>query len=196
MRTRPLHSAKESVAGRCAFSACTMPAFTLKSRASARLLASDAEPRDRTERAQAMNILILNDHAFTCEALGTVRRGLNSNGKLLELTSSSPPSRRHRGFSAFSDLRGVAISVIVLSGREDTDVDNQTPGFATAGADQSAAVFMDVGALKREFRGPTINSANASAHGERIPFLSEVGLTDRQLDVLGVMLQGKSNKAI
>jgi DNA-binding CsgD family transcriptional regulator len=145
-----------------------------------------------------MNILILNDHAFTCEALGTVRRDLNSNGKVLELISNSPPSRRHQGFSAFSDLRGVAISVIVLSGREDTDVDNQTPGFATAGTDQSAAVFMDVGALKRELRGPTVNSANASVHGERIPqhVLSEVGLTDRQLDVLGLMLQGKSNKAI
>src|SRR5262249_46309740 len=57
---------------------------------------------------------------------------------------------------------------------------------------------MDVGALKRELSGPTTNSANASVHGESIPhhLLSEVGLTDRQLDVLGLMLRGKSNKAI
>jgi len=142
-----------------------------------------------------MNILILNDHAFICEALGTVRKDLNSDGQVLELI---PNSTQLRGREGFSDLRAVAISLIELSGREATDVDNKTPGFATTGADQSAAVYMDVGALKRELSGQTINSANASVHGESIPqhLRSEVGLTDRQLDVLGRMLQGKSNKAI
>jgi DNA-binding CsgD family transcriptional regulator len=145
-----------------------------------------------------MNILIVNDHAFICEAGGTVRRDLNSNGKILELIANSPTLRRHQGSSAIYDLRGGAILVIVLSGPQDADVDNQSPGFATTGVDQSAAVVMDLGAFKPELRGPSINSANASAHGESIPHhrLSEVGLTDRQVDVLGLMLQGKSNKAI
>jgi DNA-binding CsgD family transcriptional regulator len=66
------------------------------------------------------------------------------------------------------------------------------------GADQLATNFMEVGELNRPLSGPTINSANASVHGGSIPKhgLSKVGLTDRQLDVLGLMLQGKSNKAI
>jgi len=175
-----------------------MPALTLNSRASAKLVASDAEPRGWTEGAQVMNILILNNHAFVCEALGTVRRDLNSNGKVLELIPNSAPLRRHQGFSAFSDLRGVEISMIVMSEPEDTDVDSQTPGFATTGADQSAAVSMDVGAFKRELSGPTISSAKTSVQGENISkyLRSEVGLTDRQLDVLGLMFRGKSNKAI
>jgi DNA-binding CsgD family transcriptional regulator len=148
-------------------------------------MASDAEPRDWTEGAQAMNILILNGQAFICEALGTVLRGLNSNGKVIELIPNSPPWRRHQGFSAFSDLREVTVSVIVLSEPEDTDIDNQTPGFTTAGADQSPVIFKHVGASKREL-----------SESIRQPLLSEIGLTHRQLDVLRLMCQGKSNKAI
>jgi DNA-binding NarL/FixJ family response regulator len=145
-----------------------------------------------------MNILILNYHAITCEALGTARSSLNSNRKVLELIPNSPPLRAHQGFYATSDLRGVAISVIVLSGREDTEIDNQVHSFAMTGADQLATNFMEVGELNRQVSGPTINSASASVHGGSIPKhgLSKVGLTDRQLDVLGLMLQGKSNKAI
>jgi DNA-binding CsgD family transcriptional regulator len=145
-----------------------------------------------------MNILIFNDHAFICQVLGPVRSGVNSNGKLLELTPNSPPLRAHQAFSDTSNLRGVAISVIVLSRREDTEIDNQMLGFATTGVDQLATNFMEVGQLNRVHSGPTNNSANASVHGGSIPKhrLSKVGLTDRQLDVLGLILQGKSNKVI
>jgi DNA-binding NarL/FixJ family response regulator len=63
-----------------------------------------------------------------------------------------------------------------------------------------------LGALRLVFEGgiyvpPAIlershDLATAPAREERPPSAADLGLTDRQMEVLGLMMQGKSNKAI
>ena len=118
------------------------------------------------------------------------------------------------GFSALSELREryPAISVVVLSGQHDR-------GSVTKALDLGALGFIPksgqrevmLSALQLVFAGgiyippeilardqqPAPTSAAKRLAGDR-PRVSpsDLGLTERQLDVLALMMQGKSNKAI
>src|SRR6478609_239199 len=117
------------------------------------------------------------------------------------------------GFSVLSELREryPAISVVVLSGQHDR-------GSVTKALDLGALGFIPksgqrevmLSALQLVFAGgiyippeilmhgePTLPAAVQPLAGSRpLARPSDLGLTERQLDVLALMMQGKSNKAI
>jgi DNA-binding NarL/FixJ family response regulator len=124
------------------------------------------------------------------------------------------------GFSVLDDLRTCypAISVVVMSALQDRDnvvraLDLGAVGFIP----KSATRKVILGALQLVFSGgiyippqalsrleppiaapqPAVPVGAHASQRERPPAsLAELGLTERQLDVLALMMRGKSNKAI
>src|SRR3954447_26094417 len=116
------------------------------------------------------------------------------------------------GFSVLSELceRRPAISVVVLSARQDRDsvvkvLDLGALGFIPKSGQREVMLS----ALQLIFAGgryipPEILAGNDSTAppskppAGRLPAVSpsDLGLTERQIDVLALMMQGKSNKAI
>ena len=113
------------------------------------------------------------------------------------------------GFDVLAELRErhPAISVVVLSASSDRDdiaraLDLGALGFIP----KSASREVMLSAFKLVFAGgiyvpPEIldrsrAAPKASARSGRPPSAAEFGLTERQTDVLALMMQGKSNKAI
>ena len=154
----------------------------------------------------------LKDDAAVIEAADS-RQGLrlaDENPDLgLVLLDLNLPDRS--GFEVLAELRGrhPAISVVVLSALSDRDsVARALELGATGFIPKSASREVMLSALRLVFSGgvyippellgwrePSAKRA-PSAAGSRPGSPRELGLTDRQVDILALMMQGKSNKAI
>jgi DNA-binding NarL/FixJ family response regulator len=113
------------------------------------------------------------------------------------------------GFEVLAELREryPAISVVVLSGNEEQGSISKALDFGALGfIPKSARREVMLSAFKLVFAGgiyvpPEILSRPqpalaASVESKPPPSAAELGLTERQMDVLVLMMQGKSNKAI
>jgi DNA-binding NarL/FixJ family response regulator len=117
------------------------------------------------------------------------------------------------GFALLADLRErhPALSIVVLSGFHDRDnvrraLEHGASGFIPKSVRREVMVsalnlvFCGGVYIPPEILGPRDEPAAGQAQlprpaGDR-PSPTELGLTERQLDVLALMMQGKSNKAI
>jgi DNA-binding NarL/FixJ family response regulator len=118
------------------------------------------------------------------------------------------------GFSVLSELRErhPSVSVVVLSARQDRDsvakaLDLGALGFIPKSGLRevmlralalvlAGGVYIPPEILLREQRGLASPKLACIAPGTRPVKPADLGLTDRQADVLALMMQGKSNKAI
>ena len=116
------------------------------------------------------------------------------------------------GFEALAELRErhPAISVVVLSARNDRDNVVKALNLGALGfIPKSARREVMLGALNLVFAGGVYIPPDILAHDERLApatagatspqsgaSAADLGLTERQLEVLALMRQGKSNKAI
>jgi len=154
----------------------------------------------------------LKDDAAVVEAADS-RQGLrlaHENPDLgLILLDLNLPDRS--GFEVLAELRGShpAISVVVLSALSDRDsVARALDLGATGFIPKSASRDVMLSALRLVFSGgvyipPEILGWRESAPKRGMPAAGsgpgsprELGLTDRQVEILALMMQGKSNKAI
>jgi DNA-binding NarL/FixJ family response regulator len=118
------------------------------------------------------------------------------------------------GFSVLGELRErhPTISVVVLSTRQDRDsvarsLDLGALGFipksglrevtlSALGLVLAGGIYIPPEILEREQRPATSLKLACAASGTRPARPADLGLTERQADVLGLMMKGKSNKAI
>ena len=169
-----------------------------------------------------MKILVVDDHALIREALRGLFRDLKPDATLLEaadaagamallaeqpdiamiLLDLSLPDRD--GLELLAELRAryPGISVVVLSGFADrTNVVRALDRGALGFIPKSAGREVMTSALNLVFSGgvyiPTeiLGSKSPAAVKAQLP-PADLGLTGRQADVLALMMQGKSNKAI
>jgi len=116
------------------------------------------------------------------------------------------------GFSALAEIREryPTISVVVLSGQHDRPsvvkaLDLGALGFIPKSGQRevmlsalqlifSGGIYIPPEILTRD--SPATSPGSKPPVGERPPSPADLGLTGRQLDVLALMMQGKSNKAI
>jgi DNA-binding NarL/FixJ family response regulator len=167
-----------------------------------------------------MKILVVDDHALIREALHGVLRDLKPDAEILEAVDSRQAMQHvadhadlglilldlnlpdRDGFALLAELRQryPAIAVVVLSAYNDrANVVRALDGGASGFIPKSAGREVMIGALNLVFSGgvyipPEILGPQAPAAPPPTP--SAMGLTERQLDVLALMMQGKSNKAI
>lgn len=144
--------------------------------------------------------------APTCEqAMQIVAK--NSDIKLILLDLTLPD---RDGFSALTELRDKypAISVVVLSAAQDPErvmraLDLGALGFIPKSAERDVML----GALRLVFSGGIYIPPQILAHADLMPetkqqdkknqsSLADIGLTERQLNVLSLVMEGKSNKTI
>ena len=117
------------------------------------------------------------------------------------------------GFDVLAELRGhyPAVSVVVLSAQSDRDsvakaLDLGATGFIPKSASREVMlsalqlVFSGGVYIPPEILGPrgeqTSSRRGQPAAGARPGSPRDLGLTDRQVEILALMMQGKSNKAI
>jgi DNA-binding NarL/FixJ family response regulator len=116
------------------------------------------------------------------------------------------------GFDTLSELRDLypAVAIVVLSASKDRDSVTKALDLGALGfIPKSASRAVMVSALQLVFAGgiyvppeilqrsqETTKSASMSASVSAPISPSELGLTERQIDVLALMMQGKSNKAV
>jgi DNA-binding NarL/FixJ family response regulator len=157
-----------------------------------RELDADASILEASEGAQAMRLV--EQHGD----LGLV---------LLDLTL---PDRD--GFSLLAELREryPAVSIVVMSALQDRDnvakaLDLGALGFIPKSAQRevmlsalklvfSGGIYIPPQILAREETAPAQPRPKSSVRAAASP--AELGLTERQVEVLALMMQGKSNKAI
>jgi DNA-binding NarL/FixJ family response regulator len=173
-----------------------------------------------------MKILLVDDHALIRDALRSVLRELAADATVLEASDSRQALRlieQHPdlhlilldlnlpdrdGFALLTDLRRhyATISIVVLSafhGRENVlrALDLGALGFIP----KSASREVMANALRLIFSGGVYIPPEALARAEATPphtppgrrvSPADLGLTERQMEVLALMMQGKSNKAI
>jgi DNA-binding NarL/FixJ family response regulator len=178
------------------------------------------------ERPAAMKILLVDDHVLIRDALHGVLAELQHGAQILEAADSwstfqaieaNPdiqmivldlhlPDRS--GFDVLAELRESypAIGVVVLSGDHDrasvhAALDHGALGFIPKSARRevmlsafslifSGGIYIPPQILER-----SPGSAKAPIPGVR-SFATGLGLTQRQMTVLALMMQGKSNKVI
>jgi DNA-binding NarL/FixJ family response regulator len=171
-----------------------------------------------------MKILVVDDHVLIREALRGVLKELKSDATIFEAANSRQATQRIEenpdlelilldlnlpdgsGLDLLKTLRErhPAISVVVLSASDEREnvakaLDLGAIGFIP----KSSAREVMLSAFNLIFAGgiyvpPEILAHQASRIAPLRPRASaaELGLTDRQMDVLMLMMQGKSNKAI
>jgi DNA-binding NarL/FixJ family response regulator len=171
-----------------------------------------------------MKILLVDDHALIRDALRGVIRELMEDASVLEAADCRQAMRLiqdhpdlhlvlldlnlpdRNGFAVLADLRQhyATISTVVLSTSNDRDsvlraLDLGALGFIP----KSAPREVIVSALRLVFSGGVYVPPEALApvevkEAKRPPPTSPAGagLTERQLEVLALMMRGKSNKAI
>jgi DNA-binding NarL/FixJ family response regulator len=172
-----------------------------------------------------MKILLVDDHALIRDALRSVVRELDAHAIVLEASDCRQAMRlieQHSdlhlilldlglpdgdGFAVLSDLRErcATISIVVLSALNDRDnvlraLDLGALGFIP----KSASREVMVNALRLVFSGgiyiPPEALARAEPAAQAAPARrlspADLGLTQRQMEVLALMMQGKSNKMI
>ena len=169
-----------------------------------------------------MKILVVDDHALIREALHGVLKKLTRDAVILEASNcaqtmeavaSHPdislilldlnlPDRD--GFSMLAELRerNPAVSVVVLSATQDRATVMKALDLGAMGyIPKSARNEVMLSALQLVFAGgvyipPEILAREHLSVGRAIVSPADLGLTDRQLDVLALMMQGKNNKSI
>jgi DNA-binding NarL/FixJ family response regulator len=170
-----------------------------------------------------MKILLLDDHALIREALRGVLHELRPEAAVLEASDCRQAMRLiaehpelslilldlnlpdRDGFTVLTELRAryPAVSVIVLSAFSDRAnvlkaLDSGALGFIP----KSASRDVMVNALRLILSGGMYIPPEILVHGESVAqagepdTLAHLGLTERQRDVLALMMLGKSNKAI
>ena len=173
-----------------------------------------------------MKILVLDDHALIRDALRGVLKELVPDGTVLEATDCRQAMRLieanpdihlilldlnlpdRDGFTVLADLRKrfATISVVVLSGLHDRDIilkalDSGALGFIP----KSSSREVMINALRLVFSGGVYVPPEALVRAEarevksapqRSMSPADLGLTERQVEVLALMMEGKSNKAI
>jgi DNA-binding NarL/FixJ family response regulator len=175
--------------------------------------------------ALRMKILVVDDHVLIREALRGVLRELKRDADIVEAANSRVAMQRieenpelelvlldlnlpdRSGFDMLAELREryPAISVVVLSASDDRDnvaraLDLGALGFIPKSAQREVMLS----AFKLIFAGGIYVPPEILARPQPprpAPTLSadaaaKLGLTERQMDVLALMMQGKSNKAI
>jgi DNA-binding NarL/FixJ family response regulator len=175
-------------------------------------------------RLVPMKILVVDDHALIRDALRGVLIELVRDVTVLEASGGRQAVRIIDGNPdldlvlldlALPDLDGFAVladlrarypgrSVVVLSASNDRDtVLRALDGGALGFIPKSAPREVMLNALRLVFAGGIYIPPEALAHLEpNVPSFSrpvspaEFGLTDRQLEVLALMMQGQSNKTI
>jgi len=171
-----------------------------------------------------MKILIVDDHALIREALRGVLKELDEHAAILEASEGSQAMRlveEHAdldvilldlhlpdrdGFSMLAELREryPAIFVVVLSAAQDRAnvakaLDLGALGFIPKSAQReimvralqlvlAGGIYIPPQMLQEKDAGARPGPAPASP--------ADIELTERQVDVLALMMQGKSNKAI
>lgn len=171
-----------------------------------------------------MKILLVDDHALIRDALRGVISELMSDASVLEASDCRQAMRLiedhpdlhlvlldlnlpdRNGFAVLTDLRQhyAAISTVVLSTSSDRDsvlraLDLGALGFIP----KSAPREIIASALRLVFSGGVYVPPEALAPAEtkkampaRAASPADAGLTQRQVEVLALMMRGKSNKAI
>ena len=173
-----------------------------------------------------MKVLLVDDHALIRDALRGVLKELAHDATVLEASDCRQAMRLidehpdlhlilldlnlpdRDGFAVLADLRKryATISVVVLSAFHDRDnvlraLDLGALGFIP----KSSAREVMLNALRLVFSGGTYIPPEALARAGakeaqpapgRPVSPAELGLTERQIEVLALMMQGKSNKAI
>ncbi len=170
-----------------------------------------------------MKILVVDDHVLIREALRGVLKELVADSTIIEAPDSRRamqcldehpdlelilldlylPDRS--GFDVLAELREryPAISVVVLSASNDRDDITRALDLGALGfIPKSARREVMLSAFRLIFAGgiyvpPEIFGRPQPAPVQpRPPLAAELGLTERQMDVLALMMQGKSNKLI
>lgn len=178
-----------------------------------------------------MNILVIDDHALIREALRSVLMGLKREATVVEAPDWREAKRQlemnpeldlvlldlnlpdRDGFDALAELREryPAVSVVVLSAREDRDSVTKALDLGALGfIPKSARREVMLNAFNLIFSGgmyipPEILASRSPAAaqasmaparpGRRVS-ATDLGLTERQMEVLALMMQGRTNKAI
>jgi len=172
-----------------------------------------------------MKVLLVDDHALIRDALRGVLKELEHDATVLEASDSRQAMRLveahpdlhlilldlnlpdQDGFAVLADLRRryATISVVVLSAFQDRD--NVLKAFnlgALGFIPKSSAREVMVNALRLVMSGGDYIPPEALVRGEakqaqpasERPSPADLGLTERQMEVLPLMMRGKSNKAI
>src|SRR6478736_1575864 len=173
-----------------------------------------------------MKILVVDDHALIREALRGVLQELKPEAGVIDASSCREALELAQanaaeldlvlldlglpdgdGFDTLSELRNLypAVAIVVLSASKDRDSVTKALDLGALGfIPKSASRAVMVSALQLVFAGgiyvpPEIlqsQEAPMTAPGSAPMSPSELGLTERQIDVLALMMQGKSNKAV
>jgi DNA-binding NarL/FixJ family response regulator/class 3 adenylate cyclase len=178
------------------------------------------------DAGRRMKILLVDDHALIRDALRSVLKEVAADADVLEAADCRQAMRLieahpdlhlvlldlnlpdRDGFAVLTDLRQryATISLVVLSGVQDRDsvlkaLDLGALGFIP----KSAPREVMVGALRLIFAGGVYIPPEALGRAEskerqpaagRPVLPADLGFTDRQMEVLALMMQGKSNKSI
>jgi DNA-binding NarL/FixJ family response regulator len=173
-----------------------------------------------------MKILLVDDHVLIREALRGVLAELKNDATIFEAPDGREAMRLidehpdlglllldlnlpdRDGFTVLQEVRRQhpAISIVVLSGFDDRDNVVKALSLGALGfIPKSATHEVMVSALRLVFSGgiyipPEIllrgGEDAARPQPARQPAPADLGLTERQIDVLALMMQGKSNKVI
>jgi DNA-binding NarL/FixJ family response regulator len=164
-----------------------------------------------------MKILVVDDHALIREAMRGVLRDLDAEAVVVEASEGSQAMRLaadHQldlvlldltlpdrdGFSLLAELRKTypAVSAVVLSARNDrADMARAFDLGALGFIPKNAAREVILGALRLVLAGGIYIPPEILARDETPSApAAALGLTGRQHEVLALMMQGKSNKAI
>ncbi|WP_265517279.1 response regulator [Nitratireductor luteus] len=173
-----------------------------------------------------MKVLIVDDHVLIREALRGALKEIVDDAAIIEAPDSARASRSVEenpdiglilldlylpdgsGLDFLAELREhhPAIAVAVLSGSDDRkDIARALELGAAGFIPKSIQREVMLGALKLIFSGGVYippeflgrsRTAPTMPPRERPPSATELGLTRRQMEVLTLMMEGKSNKAI
>src|SRR5690606_33040911 len=157
----------------------------------------------------------MNDEAAIVEAsdcgqaMGLIEEHPDIDPILLDLNLPDPA-----GLAVLADLRGrhPGIATVVLSAFNDREnvskaLDVGALGFIPKSSTRAVmlsafrlifagGVYIPPDILVHRAAGPSPPPSDAAATGSRTLSPRDLGLTDRQVNVLALMMQGKSNKAI
>jgi DNA-binding NarL/FixJ family response regulator len=173
-----------------------------------------------------MKILLVDDHVLIRDALRSVLKELIDDATVLEASDCRQAMRLieahpdlhlilldlnlpdRDGFAVLADLRKryAAISLVVLSAFDDRERVIRALEFGALGfIPKSAPREVMVNALRLVFAGGTYippEALGSAQSKEKKPITgrpvspADLGFTERQMDVLALMMEGKSNKVI
>jgi DNA-binding NarL/FixJ family response regulator len=171
-----------------------------------------------------MKILVVDDHTLIREALRGVLQELKPEADVMDASSCREALELAQanageldlilldlslpdgdGFDTLGELRDLypAVAIVVLSASRDRDSVTKALDLGALGfIPKSASRAVMVSALQLVFAGgiyvpPEILQKAPMSSPVSAPMSpSELGLTERQIDVLALMMEGKSNKAV